>query len=403
MHRRDAMRALLAAAALPTSAQARGIALRNGAKAANLGFRLIDNRLFVAVHLDGRGPYQFVFDSGGSNIIDEPLARELGLPLRDGFSMPGAGESTLPAWRSQVREARLGAVEMRDAHFVVMPLGEIRQAIGFERLDGLVGHELLQRFVVGIDFAATQLRFDEPAAAPPAREGLQRLEIDFTGAVPRLRGQVDGRAATLAIDTGDRSSLTLFTPFVDDHSLRAAYPAQVRHLTGWGVGGPLMADVTRVGRLRLGEVELRDVVTRMPLARGGVFASRLASGSIGTGVLKRLDLRFDYARRQLHLAPRARAAANAAEADSIDRSGLWLARRDADGGAFEVLHVVDGGPAQRAGLTKGDRVTAVDGRPARELHLPELRDRLAREAPGQAVTLGLRDGRESRVVLADLM
>ncbi len=83
-------------------------------------------------------------------------------------------------------------------------LAAIRQAIGFARLDGLVGHELLQRFVVRMDFGARASHLHEPGA-----------------------------------------------------------------------------------------IALRQVLTRLPHSRNGVFASRLAAGSLGTAVLRHLDPVFD--------------------------------------------------------------------------------------------------------------
>jgi predicted metalloprotease with PDZ domain len=52
-------------------------------------------------------------------------------------------------------------------------------------------------------------------------------------------------------------------------------------------------------------------------------------------------------------------------------------------GLHEVTHVVEGGPAQRAGLLVGDELAAVDG------FRSEVRARLSRTQPGQLVRVTL--------------
>lgn len=151
-------------------------------------------------------------------------------------------------------------------------------------------------------------------------------------------------------------------------------------MTGWGVGGPLPAEVTRVQELLLGPVQVRGVTTRMPTGRGGLFATHEVQGSVGTGVLKRLDVTFDYSRRRVLLAPNA----HALRPDPVDHSGLWLSQGE---GAFVVAHVSANSPASSAGLREGDLVLTVNGRPAADIKLPELRHRWAEHGPGLQVRL----------------
>jgi len=52
-------------------------------------------------------------------------------------------------------------------------------------------------------------------------------------------------------------------------------------------------------------------------------------------------------------------------------------------GLAEVEGVdVDGGPAAEAGLKAGDTIVAVDGQPAQELLLPDVRTRFRESPPG---------------------
>lgn len=198
-----------------------------------LAFTLVDNRIFVAVTVNGRGPYQFIFDSGGSNILDLATARELGLTLEGDNPAEGAGAATQQAWRTRVDDAALGPVRMRSQEFMVLSLDTIRRAIGFRRLDGVVGRELFQRFLIDIDYRASKLGFIDRSLWTPSPSWKNAVPLTFVGSIPAMQGAVDGVAGTFVIDTGDRSSLTLFGPFVERHGLRARHSRKVRAVTGW--------------------------------------------------------------------------------------------------------------------------------------------------------------------------
>jgi carboxyl-terminal processing protease len=76
------------------------------------------------------------------------------------------------------------------------------------------------------------------------------------------------------------------------------------------------------------------------------------------------------------------------------------------GGSFDVVDVIAGGPAQRAGLAAGDRIVTVDGVKADELSLPELRERFRRDAPGTRIQLEFEHAGKvapAEVILRDLI
>jgi C-terminal processing protease CtpA/Prc len=129
------------------------------------------------------------------------------------------------------------------------------------------------------------------------------------------------------------------------------------------------------------------------------LTSQYVAGNVGAGVLKRFNITFDYARQQLIFERNA----NDELRDNFDRAGWWLNMSE---GGFEVLDVVPGGPAAEAGLKVGDRILAVDGKPAAQVSLPDLRVRLRSDAPGSKVALRIGSGgttREVTLTLRDLV
>lgn len=362
--------------------------------AVTLPFELIDNRIFMDVRVNGRGPYRFILDSGSGNLLNMRTARELGLGLFNRTEIGGAGAERVPVWQAQVQRLDIGPITLARQSVMVLSLVPVTQAIGFDRVDGLLGYELFRRFAVRIDYAAGRITFTRPRAlrTPPAGT---RVPFTLRGRVPKIEAVVDSVPGEFIVDTGDRSSLTIFRPFQNAHRTLDAYPDHYEALTGWGIGGPIPATVVRARRVEVGGAVARGVLTRLPGEQSGEFNSPDVAGSIGTGLLRRFRVTFDYPDGALWLEP-----TPALETpDPCDRAGLWLARATND---LEVRHVVAGGPAAAAGLVVGDKIARVDGQDAVTLSLPALRLRLATDPPGTRVALDVRAGKSLRAVTLTL-
>ncbi|MBA3914823.1 MAG: PDZ domain-containing protein [Acidobacteriales bacterium] len=77
-----------------------------------------------------------------------------------------------------------------------------------------------------------------------------------------------------------------------------------------------------------------------------------------------------------------------------------------DGNVFTAVDVIAGGPADQAGLRKGDRIVTIDGVKTAGLVLPDIRERLRRQAVGTKVTLTVEAGtgkKEIVITLRDLV
>jgi hypothetical protein len=289
-----------------------------------------------------------------------------------------------------MRHAVLDRLAFGDVNLTQLPvsiasLRGIRDAIGFARFDGIIGSDVLMRYRTRIDgIGAHSIELSD---APPVGVALPFRVVDGEIVVA---GSVDGIAGDFIVDTGDRSTLTLFGPFVDNHGLGSA--KGVVAVTGWGIGGPVRARVTRAD-ITAGPLIGRNIVARQSLQRAGAFTDPRFAGSIGNGLLKNYALTFDYGASRIYVAP----SAGTPQPDAYDRSGMWLRRVPA---GLEVAGTVSGGPADDAGLHAGDIVVAVDGVPAAAVDLIALRARLAAPATKTVRVRLSRPGGESDAALS---
>ena len=340
----------------------------HGAAQASVPIALASNHIYLDdVSVDGSGPFRFILDTGGEDILTPQAAQRLHLPVTKD--------------RTTVRSLRIGGAEMVSQRFSVLPIDlSVKRGDGVQ-IDGMLGYQLFERFVTRIDYADRLLTLSLPAgpsaqaSAPLPAASAAVVSLGFDGTLALVHAAVDGLSGSFVIDTGNRGSLDLTSPFVRAHDLVARYHPTVMGITGFSVGGALHSYVTRAHELQIGDVAVPSPVMTLSQARHGFFASRSLAGNIGGGVLRRFTVTLDYRRRELLLAPNDAFA----QLDVSDRSGLVLV--DADG-SYRVADVRTDTPAAQAAIPVGCTLVAIDGTAARTLSLEEIREML--RGPAQA-------------------
>lgn len=354
-------------------------------------FTLIDNRVFVPATVDGKGPYSFLLDTGVDGwAVAAGVAHELAIAPGKAERITGAGEASETMHELTLRRVDFGGISFTDQPALSADFSALDAVIGFRHFDGVAGKPVFDTHVVDLDFARSRVRFFSPAEySAPTGAKVVPFKL-YENSIPAVDGEIAGVKGIFLIDLGDRSSLTLFGPFWRAHRLDRVFGPGIVAITGYGVGGPVKAEVVRVPEFTMAGVRVRGVVARLSLQKGGEFDTSALAGSIGTGVLKRFNVIFEYPLRRILL----QQEPTRDVPDEADRSGLWLGR---SGNGFEVFDVVPNSPAARGGIKKGDIVTAIDGVPTKQLDLFATREKL--KSPGKKVdSFTIRDGSNSKVV-----
>ena len=378
----------------PPQTAAPDFAIAGGAHSVTLPFDLVSNHIYAHTMINGKGPYVFVFDTGGINIVTPEVAKELGLATKGHLEGRGAGEATMEFGFTHVDKIELGAASIDNQSFAVFPLDSLYPADGMH-MPGMVGYETFRRFVTSIDYGNKTITLTDPKYFDPKDAGAP-VRIAFNGNSVIVAGSYAGVPGKFQIDTGSRSALTLDAPFVAANHLDTHGGRSVEAVDGWGVGGPSRSVVARGDALNVGDAILVDhPIVGMATDKKGSFADPTISGNIGGGVLKRYVVTFDYTRNVMYVKP---TSGPVSDLDTYDRAGSWF---NVDGDAFKVIDVTKGGPADQAGLKVGDEIATIDGASAKDLHLYAVRQRLRDDAPGTVVTFGLKSGKDVKITLRD--
>jgi len=369
--------------------------IAGGAKETTLPFQLVNNHIYAGVKINGQGPYTFIFDTGGLNLVTPPLAKTLGLKVEGSMDARGGGSGTMSAGMTKVARVDIGGATITDQSFMSLPLDSMENTEGV-KMPGMIGFETFRRFVTRIDYGNKTITLTNPKDFNPKDAGTA-VPIAFDGNDVEIEGSYEGIPGKFIIDTGARQTLMLNSPFVAKNNLHNASVKGGEAVTGWGVGGPTTAFVIHGGLLKIGNVDVKGPLVLLTTDKGGSNADDQLAGNIGGGILKRFVVTFDYEHNTMYLKP---VAGTVADLDTFDRSGMWF-NKDTEG--YRVVDVTAHTPAADAGLAKDDIITAVDGKAATSIALPAMRMRLRDEAPGTVVTFSIKGKGDVKVKLRDLV
>jgi Aspartyl protease/PDZ domain len=366
-----------------------------------LPFDLVDNRVFIAARLNGRGPFHLLLDTGAGGVtISADVAQQLGLHVGDAGEGQGVGEKTVHAGQAQITQVQIGEMALADVDSNVMDLSDAPQVFGTKPFDGIIGLPVFERTAVKHDYVNRILTFTMLGKFDYAGNGVI-VRFERPRQIPVVAASLDGVAGNFGVDTGARSSLLLYGPFCAQNNLQEKYGAKLEGVTGWGIGGPVRSLLARAGTLQIADVTVRDLVIRLSAQKTGLTTSSAMAGLIGPDVLSQFDVTFDYARTRIIFEKNK----NYGRPDSYDRAGIWMGQ-DKDGKHFTVVDVIVGGPGAAAGVKPGDQIVAINGDSTANLILPDVRESIRRKAVGDKLTLLLEsDGKQRTavVILKDLV
>jgi hypothetical protein len=351
---------------------------------ARLPFRYRRGHVWVRASLNGAPAGDFILDTGCTmTAVDREHARAVGLTLEGSMVAQGVGGYDTGGW-AQVKSVRItGAdgdgVDVPDLKVGVLELTDDMNRREWDDVAGLIGYDVLSRFVVDFDFDRRVVTLHDPATFRYTGKG---LAVPFTlhACIPTVEVTLNGTCTgRFIVDVGNATPMAVHADQVDACRLFAGIRKDVQHWVG-GIGGAFPETVCRLDSVQVGPFRWPQPIAGLTLHHYGGAGSKDIQGNLGTSILDRFRCTFDYARGQLWLEPGARYG----QRERFSRSGLYFTRWS---GRVWIAAVVRHSPAADAGLKVRDVLKAVNGR-AVERWTPEELDALFRDgAVGTVVTV----------------
>jgi hypothetical protein len=338
-----------------------------------------DGDVIVEAKLNGEGPFAFILDTGGHDIVTPEVSALLHLKPVGAGASGGSGEGTMPLQFAQVDQMEIGGVTLRNQSFTVIPLPVDTTEQGARPpLAGILGLELFERFAMRLDYGRKTLSFQSLSGYKHEGPGTA-VPIFFTDDQPLFDARIANVPGQIALDTGNSGTLIVQGVWADGHGLQRQMKSGFPSL-GYGMGGASQSWSSRVDLEVAGSL-FRGVIARYSKDQKGAFSSRTEAGNVGNDILAGFTLEFDYAHGEVWFEP-----ASGHVPRVFDRAGLSFFKEEPD--AFKISAVAAGTPAAEAGLRTDDAITAIDGKSASQVSGWDLR-RSMRAPPGTKVTLSL--------------
>lgn len=311
-----------------------------------LPVRWVADYPLLETYVDGNGPYRFILDTGaGVSAISPSVVTaegnvEGGRRIRDSS---GRTQDAL-GWREV--NLKIGDARFRGVSAAVVDLEALSAAIG-HTIDGIAGFPLFSSCLLTLDYRQSYVLVRPGRLDPP--DGVNRLPL-VTDPLPHVSIQIGGRDEQVLVDSGSLETLAL-----------ASWPDYV----GFRHGPiPIAASVSLHGGVRVeevarlaGDLRVGQHVFFEPLIQSCADGKRL-----GTGTLRHFAITFDAAAGVIEF--KRPAPDLPIEMEAVVGTGMVYAARR---GYWVVLEVVQGSPADRAGIRIGDRILRVDGMPVDRL------------------------------------
>ena len=348
-----------------------------------------DNRIFLPARVNGHDTVVLLDSVATVSSADKAFAASIGLAPKGRFSAPGAGGVDTTGFAEGV-EIQVGNATLHGVDVATFDFSPIARRIGHP-LPFVLGNEAFNEFAVEIDFAHRRLAFHDPnrLVVPNGAVMVPLLRIKDRAVPISIEG---GRPVPFEFDLGDGSPLDIYPSYYKAHRLLEG--RRTSQVDAGGVGGFNAETVATIREVDFAGVAFHDVPTDFSPDVSSANNSDLLFGTVGLPLLARFHLIVDYTHDRLFAVPQ-REVAEAPFAK--DRLGVTLVRT---GDVAVASFVSPGGPAEAAGLKAGDRIQALDGRPAAGLSDNAIAA-LRFQPVGKLLTLTLSDGGVRTVTCRD--
>ena len=349
--------------------------IQPGATSATVPFDLDDGEIGLEVKINGT-PERVFLDSGAGGVaVAQSAADALGLKSSGFLEVRGYGGSTdQHPVLIQTLEVP-GAVKLSNVAAIAIDLPEQLNSYLTRPVAGFIGYDLLSHFVVRVDYPHKKLTFIQADAFHPSAADGHALTVGLDSNVPTIQARLDALPPSqFLVDTGDAdAAVRLYGPYVAKYGLDKKYP-HGEIAVGGGVGGVSRSRRTRVSLFTVAGYTFPDVPADFSLdTKGG--ASLDNAGSLGSRLLSRFILTFDYPHSRIFFAP---APGTEAAFKTLTTGITLMETKDKAGHAhLAVAEVLPGAPAAKAGLHDFDEVLAIDGKPAGQIGLSEAKSLLS--------------------------
>lgn len=348
--------------------------LRNELKRDAISFTKVKNLIIIPVFINGKGPYNFLLDTGvGPLIVTDPsLAGNFSTDGLRSFKINGAGDGAeIDVLLANNVQVDIGEATINNIPTVVLKseVFNFSDYLGI-KVHGIIGYYFFNSFLVKINYQSNRLVFEVPELNKKIKG--TKLNLQFIENKPYINAKLStdnlGEInALLIVDNGASHALSLET------YQNGVFPLPSQNIAGnlgVGLSGEINGKIGRIKSMKLGNYHINDLLTNFPNYSDIAAKTNVKNrtGNIGAEVLRRFQVIFDYQNSAMYLKK------NSSFKDRFehDMSGLEVYISSEDGNRFFINRVEIGSPGEKAGFEVGDELTAINFKDIRLSSLDDI-------------------------------
>ena len=348
-----------------------------GDRAEEIPFELIENNIFLPVRV-GSDERWWLLDNGATmTVIDADYAQNLGLTQKGGIKGSGFKNTfdlsfvTLPPY--SLPGIRFEAQK-------VFAFQGLADRFYEPQIAGVMGFDLLSRFVTRIDYAKRRIAFYEPKGFRYQGPGVV-VEAPLKDKVFSLPMRVEDRyKGRWSLDLG-AYNMSFHFPYAQTHGL---FQRDGIERVSADLGGYYFERRVRFEHLELAGFTVADPLINVPAEKGkGANTARELIGNIGNDLLRRFVVYLDYHRQQVIFEK----GRDFERRFPRDKSGLIIGQAE-DNGPM-ISFVAPDTPGERAGFLAGDLIRRVNTEPVDHRYNVVGLRQLLRQAAGTVIQIGV--------------
>ena len=326
--------------------------------------------LYLHSKINGH-PASLVFDTGSPyTCLDSIFFADSGLKYKEIWEAKMGGTGNAQEKVSVIVDELTYTVDEKEYQSHISPIILLKSILG-DYADGILGIDNMGRKVIAINYLDEQMGFWDQLGdttgftSIPIRYENNRIYLPLAVTV-REGKTIRGEAL---MDLGSGGSVSLTSDVVQQYMLNEISPLLHYTTLHGGIGGESSSCDFRANNVTIGPFSLDNVTMDFSSNTGGALSRAEYFATIGNDIWERFDMMIDLAGERLYL----RQNAKFDEPFKSPVRGFTYTDRSKTLGYWVVNGLYAQSNAEKAGLRKGDQITAVNGRSVKEISFEERR------------------------------
>jgi len=342
----------------------------------SIPFELVGTYVIVHVRINDSSELNLVLDSGIRNtIITELLPGDnIALNYSDVKELMGLGGGDhLEAYASNSNTLKIGKLKLpyKTVYVLKEDVFNLSKHTG-TKINGLLGIDFFLNYTVEIDYTHRRIRFYDPKTMSlPKGYGVLPITVEAQKMFVELsvlQSDSTRKKVKMLIDTG--AELNAWFQTITKESIHLP-PKWVQGTIGEGFNGIITGKYGHIPQLCFGEFCLKNPIVSFPDSATiyGILALSERDGTIGSRILSRFNLYFDYPQKKIYFKPNE----NFNSRYTYNVAGIEIIQIIPFVTLSEVLDVWANSPAALAGVQKGDQIFEINGSKVFDMSMGEIR------------------------------